>query len=139
VDEKNPALRASRESWRCVQGGLKDEWLGLMADDVVVEDPIGVSMLDPDGLGHRGKAAVSAFWDKNIGPNRIEVEVHESFTAGSEVAHLMTLRTTMPSAGQRAVVRGVFTYRVNDGGLIVALRGFWDMSDLRMEPVEGAS
>ena len=32
-----------------VAGGRKDEWLALFAPDAVVEDPVGPSMLDPEG------------------------------------------------------------------------------------------
>jgi steroid delta-isomerase len=131
VNEKNPALIAARRSWDCVQNHRKDDWLALMADDVVVEDPIGVSPLDPTGKGHRGKEAVARFWDRNIGPNQIRVEVHESFTGGDEVAHLMTLTTTFP-AGMSVAVRGIFTYAVDAEGKIRALRGFWEMSDIQM-------
>ena len=44
MKETHPAMVAARNSWRCVQGKLKDEWLGLMAEDVVIEDPIGRSL-----------------------------------------------------------------------------------------------
>lgn len=131
MTEDNPAMQAARSSWRCVRGKLKDEWLALMAEDVVVEDPIGRSHLDPVGHGHRGKAAVSAFWDANIAPNEIHIDVHESFTAGREAAHVMTLTTRLPG-GQEARVRGVFTYAVNEAGKVTALRGYWEMSDMRV-------
>ena len=36
------------------------------------------------------------------------------------------LRTRFPN-GFTATVRGVFTYRVNDAGLITNLRGYWNM------------
>lgn len=32
MNEDNPALHAARNSWRCVRGKLKDEWLALLAD-----------------------------------------------------------------------------------------------------------
>ena len=132
MNEKNPALIASRKSWACVQEHRKEDWLALMADDVCVEDPIGKSMLDKVGAGHRGKAAVARFWDNNIAPNTIVVTCHESWTAGREVAHLLTLTTTMP-AGITVAVKAVFTYAVNDEGLITQLRGFWEMSDVTMK------
>ncbi len=135
MNEDNPALRAARESWRCVRGKLKDEWLALMAESVVIEDPIGRSPLDPPGEGHRGKAAVGAFWDTNIAPNDIRIEVHESFTGGHEAAHVMTLTTTLPS-GHAANVRGIFTYAVDDAGLLTALRGFWEMADMTISSPE---
>ena len=73
--EKSPALAASQSSWRCVQAHDREGWLALMADDVVVEDPIGKSVTNPEGTG----------------------------------------------------VRGVFTYRVNDAGLIANMRGYWNL------------
>jgi len=33
----------------------KEDWLALFAEDAIVEDPVGTSMFDPDGTGHRGK------------------------------------------------------------------------------------
>lgn len=130
MKETHPAMVAARNSWRCVQGKLKEEWLGLMAEDVVIEDPIGRSPLDPEGRGHRGKAGASAFWDRNIGPSSIQIEPHKSFTCGSEAAHLLTLTTKLPS-GQTLQVHGIFTYRVDDAGLLVSLRGYWDMTDMK--------
>ncbi|MCA9565163.1 MAG: hypothetical protein KC561_16815, partial [Myxococcales bacterium] len=68
---------------------------------------------------------------RNIGPNSISVDVHDTFTGGNEVAHVMTLTTTFP-AGHRASVKGVFTYALNDQGKIQRLRGYWDMSDIKL-------
>lgn len=131
MNENNPALIAGRNSWACVHAKDRESWLALMADDVVIEDPIGVSPLDPKGKGHRGLEAAARFWDRNIGPNTIVIEPHKSFTAGDEVAHLLTLTTTLPS-GLAVRVHGIFTYRVNEAGKITNLRGFWEMSDIEM-------
>lgn len=131
MNESNPALQASRRSWHCVQNHLKEEWLALMAEDVVIEDPIGVSPLDPSGKGHQGLEAAATFWDKNIAPNSIKIDVHESYTGGDEVAHLMTLTTTFPHGGS-AEVKGIFTYALNDAGKITALRGYWEMSEIKL-------
>ena len=47
--QQAPALTASQNSWRCVQTHDKEGWLALMADDVVIEDPIpaGTEGIDP--------------------------------------------------------------------------------------------
>jgi ketosteroid isomerase-like protein len=124
---------AARGSWSAVQRKAKEEWLALMADDVCIEDPIGVSPLDPIGKGHCGKQAVRAFWERTIAPNQIRIEVARSFCAGQESAHLMTLTMTNPN-GASAVVTGIFSYRVNDAGKLVALRGWWQMSDMKLHP-----
>ena len=132
MDEKHPALQAARSSWRAVQAGDKQAWLDLMADEICVEDPIGVAPTNPTGDGVRGKEALSEFWDKNIGPNSISIEAHESRTAGLESAHLMTLEMRFDN-GVTSRVRGFFTYTVNDDHKLTNLRGYWDMNDMTFE------
>jgi steroid Delta-isomerase len=126
--EATPVVAASQASWRCVQAGDRDGWLALMSDDIVIEDPIGESITNPDGTGVRGKDAVGAFFDANIGPNQLTVTCEETFPSSSptEIAYILVLRTRFPN-GFVATVRGVFTYRVDDAGLITNLRGFWNM------------
>lgn len=51
TQELTPAQAASQASWRCVQSGDREGWLALMSDDVVVEDPIGEAVTNPDGTG----------------------------------------------------------------------------------------
>ena len=130
--ELSPALAASQNSWRCVHSHDKAGWLALMTDDVVVEDPIGESYTNPDGRGVRGKEAVAAFYDANIGPNELRVTCEETFPSSSptEIAHILVLRSKFPN-GMLSTVRGVFTYRVNDDGLITNLRGYWNMADMQ--------
>ena len=50
-------------SWKYIQRKDKEAWVGLFTEDGVVEDPVGVGPFDPTGKGHKGKAAISAFWD----------------------------------------------------------------------------
>ena len=135
MDENHLALVAARNSWRYVQAKDKEAWMALMADSVLFEDPIGVGPTNPTGEGIRGKAAVSAFFDKNIAPNTLRIETHESFAAGSESAHVMTLRTSFPN-GTTMIVHGIFTYTVNDEGLLTNLRGYWTIEDSRFEQPE---
>ena len=126
--ELSPVAAASQSSWRCVQSGDKAGWLALMSEDVVIEDPIGEAVTNPDGTGVRGKAAVADFFDANIGPNQLRITCQETFPSSSptEIAYILVLETTFPN-GFVATVRGVFTYRVDDAGLITNLRGFWNM------------
>lgn len=128
MDQDHPALVAARNSWRFVQAKQRDEWLDLMADDVVVEDPIGVGPTNPDGTGIKGKDGLRQFWEQTIAVSDVRIETHESFAAGNESAHRMTLRTTFPG-GTTMIVDGIFTYRVNDAGEITNLRGYWSLDD----------
>jgi steroid delta-isomerase len=135
-EEVHPALAAARNSWARVMAKDKAGWLALMADDVLVEDPIGVGPTNPTGEGLRGKAALSEFFDQNIAPNSMIIESQESYAAGSESGHVLVLRTTFPN-GTIAIVRGVFTYKLNDVGLISNLRGYWSMDQMQFEQTEG--
>lgn len=109
-----------------VTRGAKDEWLTLFAEDGVIEDPVGVSMFDPAGHGHRGHTAIAAFWDMAIaGVERFEFDIRDSFAAGDETANVGTITAFLPG-GSRVDTEGVFVYRVNDDGLIVSMRAFWE-------------
>jgi ketosteroid isomerase-like protein len=132
--EPHPARDASLASMRAVEAGDKAAWLALFAPDAVVEDPIGRSPLDPEGLGHRGLAAIEAFHDAVIGPNEVRFRIEQSWAAGDEVANVGTITTTMAD-GTLVHTDGVFTYRVApdgpDAGKLVALRAYWEIDRLR--------
>ena len=127
-----PALAASHASWRCVQTHDREGWLSLMADDIVIEDPIGEAITNPDGKGVRGKEAATAFYDTNIAVNNLTVTCEETFPSSSpnEVAHILSLHSKF-EGGVTSTVRGVFCYRVNDDGLITNLRGYWNMDAMK--------
>lgn len=135
--EQTPAVAASAASWRCVQAHDREGWLALMADDVVIEDPIGPAITNPDGAGVRGKEAVAAFYDTNIAPNDLRVTCEETFPSSSpdEVAHILVLRSRF-EGGLCSTVRGVFTYRVNEAGLIANMRGYWNMDTMEFNQIE---
>ncbi len=132
MDPNHPALLAAQSSWRCVMSKDKEGWLGLMADDVRVEDPIGVAPTNPNGEGIQGKAALADFYEKNIAPSQITIEAEQSFAAGNESAHVLNLTTAFPN-GVRMRVHGIFTYKINDEGRITNLRGFWSLEDSKIE------
>ncbi len=122
----HPARLAATQSMDAVSRRSKSDWLALFAEDAVIEDPVGPSMFDPSGKGHHGKDAISAFWDKAIAlPERFEFDIADSFAAGSEVANVGTISAFFPG-GARIDTEGVFVYRVNEEGLIVSVRAFWE-------------
>lgn len=124
----SPALKASQSSWACVQSHDRDGWLALMADDVVIEDPIGKAITNADGLGVRGKEAVAQFYDANIAQNNLTITCEETFPSSSphEVAHILVLDSKF-DGGFGSTVRGVFTYRTDSDGRIANMRGYWNM------------
>ncbi|WP_330183682.1 nuclear transport factor 2 family protein [Nocardia sp. NBC_01503] len=122
---EHPARVAGTASQSAVRAKDKEAWVALFAADGIVEDPVGPSFFDPEGVGHRGPEAIAAFWDKAIAQtDKIEFLFDDSFACGSEVVYTGRIRTTM--GGQIIDAEGVFTYRVNPDGKIAALRAFWE-------------
>jgi len=130
--ESHPARNAARASMTAVEAGDRAAWLALFAPDAVVEDPIGPSMFDPDGQGHRGPDEIAAFYDNVIAMGRIEFAIRESYAGGNECANVGTITTTLPDSS-RAIVDGVYTYRVDHDGRVVALRAYWEAAGMRLE------
>ncbi|MBK7520039.1 MAG: nuclear transport factor 2 family protein [Gammaproteobacteria bacterium] len=123
------AQEASRKSGKYVVEGARQAWLDLFADDALVQDPVGVSPLDPSGLGHQGKKAIAAFWDMAM-PNGIaSFEIRESHPAGDSCANVITLSNRLPD-GTVVSTDCVAVYTANDAGKIVSLRAYWDFSKL---------
>jgi steroid Delta-isomerase len=120
-----PVHLAGKRSRAAAAARDKDAWLALFADDAVVEDPIGPSHFDPDGKGHRGKEAIAAFFDMAIAPSQLEFNFVDTFQCGNEEANVGSI--VIVAQGYRVVAEGVFTYRVNDEGKIVALRAYWEL------------
>ena len=122
----SPAHMAGKRSRDAVGARNKDAWLEVFADDAIVEDPVGPSPFDPEGKGHRGRDAISAFWDKAIATtDRIEFKFQDTYQCGNEEANVGHIVITM--GGHQVTAEGVFTYRVNDAGQLVALRAYWEM------------
>lgn len=116
----------ARRSQAAVAAKDRETWLGLFADDAIVEDPVGPSPLDPAGGGHRGASAIAAFYDNVIGrAEQIRFEIERSYLCGDELADVGSIHMTLPG-GFTAVVPGVFTYRGDHTGKICALRAFWE-------------
>ncbi len=123
---EHPARTMAMRSMSCVMGKQRDEWLALWADNGWVEDPIGVSFIDPAGKGHHGPEGRAAFWDNNMAPNSIVFDLHDSFACGNEVANVATITITLPG-GATTRCEGVFAYRIDEDGKLLSLRAFWEL------------
>ena len=122
----SPVHLAGKRSREAVIARNKEAWLDVFADDAVVEDPIGPSAFDPEGKGHRGLDAISAFWDNVIAPtDKLEFNYRTLYQCGDEEANVGAIVTTM--GGHQMTTEGVFTYKANDDGKLVALRAYWEM------------
>ncbi|MGC5024564.1 nuclear transport factor 2 family protein [Tsukamurella sp. DT100] len=126
MKDDHPAVLAGRASQSAASGHRKEQWLDLFAADGVVEDPVGPSGFDPEGKGHHGREEIAAFYDKTIGvAESLEFLFDDGFACGNEVAFTGLIRTVI--GGHVIDAEGVFTYKVDDAGKIVALRAFWEV------------
>ena len=120
----------AKASAAAVKAHDREGWLSLFAEDAIVEDPVGPSVLDPEGKGNRGKAAIAGFYDMAIGPNKdVTFEIHSSYLCGDEVANVVTLHI-VNQADQKLTVPCVITYRKSPDGKIASLRAFWEAAGI---------
>lgn len=121
----------SRASMAAVEALDRQAWLELFEDDAVVEDPVGPSMFDPEGNGHRGIEAIATFFDTVIAANQsIAFTIHQSFHCGDEVANVGVIRITF-EGGSAVEVDGIYIYRCSPDGKIASLRAFWEPDAVR--------
>src|SRR3984957_16012762 len=92
------ARDAAKQSMALTEAKDRDGWLALFADEAVVEDPVGPSGFDPEGKGHRGKEAITAFYDNVIVMSeKIEFTIRDSYECGNEGAKGGQIGTTLPA------------------------------------------
>ena len=131
------ARELSQKSVAAIEAGDKEAWLALFADDAVLEDPVGVSMFDETGRGHRGKEAIGAFYDSVVAGNQVHFDVRESYGHDGEVANVVTITTTLPD-GSKAIVDAVSCYRAAPDGKLASLRALWSTDEMRFESAPDA-
>jgi len=124
--ENHPAVLCGQRSREAVAARDKQAWLASFAADGSVEDPVGPSMFDEEGVGHRGAEQLSAFWDKTIGTTeRIDFVFDKEIICGDEVAYIGKIVTHI--GGHVTEAEGVFTYKADADGKLAALRAFWEV------------
>ena len=127
-DDEHPARAASQRSYSAVAKGDLAEWLTVYAEDAVLEDPVGPSMFDPEGRGHRGHAGISAFWEKAIAPiATFEFEISDSFAnpGSNTCANIGRIRTAFPD-GSHTTTDLIMVYVVGDDGRVTSMKAYWE-------------
>jgi ketosteroid isomerase-like protein len=126
--DEHPARTASMRSYSAVAKGDLEEWLTVYAEDAVLEDPVGPSMFDPEGKGHRGHAGIRAFWELAIAPiDRFEFTITESFAnpGSGTCANIGSIRTSFAD-GSHTTTDLVMVYVVDDEGRVTSMKAFWE-------------
>ena len=63
---------------------------------------------------------------------QVRFTLRESYACGDECANVGRISTTLPD-GTTSVVEGVYTYRVDADGRLLALRAFWEFDKMTFE------
>ena len=127
-DDDHPARIASMRSYSAVAKGDLAEWLTVYAEDAVLEDPVGPSMFDEHGVGHRGHEGIAAFWELAIAPiAKFEFEINDSFAnPGSKTcANIGRIRTSFAD-GSHTTTDLIMVYVVNDDGRVASMKAYWE-------------
>jgi hypothetical protein len=106
----------------------KKNWLSLFADDAIVQDPIGVSPLDPDGEGHKGIEAIEKFYDTVIANGNIEFNILESIPCANECANYAQIVNVVGDV--KIETKMIVIYCINSSNKIQSLRAFWDYQNM---------
>jgi steroid delta-isomerase len=106
----------------------KHACLNLFATDVRWHDPVG----EPPHVGHAG---VSAFWDQaRTLADSIVLVPSDVIVCANEAAMVFEIEVTIGAeegSPSTMVIDAVDVFVLNDDGLIVELRAYWDMTRAR--------
>jgi len=128
MSKAHPAVTASENSAKFAMAKDKESWLGLFAEDAFLADPVGKSMLDPDGKGHQGKAAIERFWDSVIAKANLTLVASQRIPCDNTC--VAVLQATNDLGGIKTVIDMVGLYEVNEEGKLSSLKVYWDFSEL---------
>jgi len=129
MSKAHPAVIASESSAKFAMAKDKESWLGLFADDAFLADPVGKSMLDPEGKGHRGKAAIERFWDNVIAKANLTLTASQRIACDNTCVAVLRATNHLGN-GIETVVDMVGLYEVNEDGKLSSLKVYWDFDKL---------
>ena len=96
----------------------RESWVNLFSSQMVFEDPVGT----PEKVG---VDAVYKSWDRSFKPGRRwTLHPEHVVAAGNEAAVVM--RNEGDLNGQKVTIRSIEIFVVNESGLLVRIRSFFD-------------
>ena len=128
MSEVHPARRAGLLSQHYVANGRAREVARSVRRRRRDPGPGRALAARPTGKGHRGKAAIAAFWDNVISKGQVSFDYPKSYAAGDECAFTGAVINTFPG-GKEFRAHGVFVYRVNEVGKLLSLRAYWEFAN----------
>jgi steroid Delta-isomerase len=93
-------------------------WLGIFAQDALLEDPVG-------GGERKGIEAITEFYDTTISQvESFDYEIERVYECGNEAA--VVIRFAIQAAGMKLDMDAVNIYQASDDGRLQSLRSWWD-------------
>ena len=126
----HPARQASINSIEAVQGGDRQRWLSLWHPQGCLEDPVGVSPMDPEGNGHHGIDAIAAFWDTVIGPANLTITAHKRVASGDRACAVSMTALNDLGNGIKTSIDMIAVYETDKAGKICSMKAYWDWDEL---------
>ena len=130
IEKVHLAIEANKKSIRYAMDGNKEAWLALYTEDALVADPVGISLMDESGKGHRGKAAIAQFWDHIIANATLEIRVDKRWTSGDFCCCVAQVAKNDMGDGNFTECDMLATYEVNEDGLITCMKAHWCFDDM---------
>ena len=103
----------------------KEAWLARVRRRRDRRGPDRPVALRPRGQGPPRQGGDLGVLRQGDRPEPVEFNFVETYQCGNEEANVGNIVIT--SSGYQVIAEGVFTYRVNDEGKIVALRAYWEL------------
>jgi hypothetical protein len=123
----HPARRAVEEHAKRWNARDRESWLALYSPDVMFEDPVGKAP-------KHGRAAAEGSWDNSLRPGREWTLVPERILTGGNEA-VVTMRNEGVVEGVEAVVDSIEVWKVDDAGLVVHVRAFFEQpTEIELDP-----
>ena len=127
------AVNANLASIKYAMAKEREAWLALYREDAVICDPVGVSPLDPEGNGHRGKEAIAAFYDNVIAYAQFTMTPGEHRVSGDYACAVPMKVVNELGEGVTTEVDLIGVYHVDHDGLIVSMYAYWDFGVLEKQ------
>lgn len=115
--DRAEVLALVRSSPGYVAAHDKAGWLGIFAEQHVVEDPVGWRPVRSDVPG-----ALARFWDAFIAPNDIVFEVAQDWVDGYDVVRDVTIASTLPTGVQVRTPAHLIYQTTDDNGTLKVRR-----------------
>ena len=119
------AVQQHAANWNAMD---RAAWLALFSDEVTFEDPVGKAP-------KLGRAAAEGSWDNSFTPGRRWTLHPQRIIPGGTHEAAVDMLNRGDLHGDIVELRGIEIYRVDDAGLIVSVRAFFEQpTDFELNP-----